>query len=399
MAEGDIGAVLDTLEFDTTTGQSPDIIHVGGNIYAIAYDGPFSDGWLCTFFITSAGVIGNATIDTMEFEATNGLTPKIINVSGDIYAIVYDNVTGIKVVTVDIDSLGAIENAVIGTLTLTDTGSNMAVGNIIHVSGDYFAISYMDNSFAGKVATVDISSAGAISATETDTLEFDSPGVGSIIHVSGTMYAVAYTGTDTDGWVCTFNISTAGVIDDAVTATLEFDTSSANSVGIVHAIDDYFAISYKGPDGDGFIKTVAIYSTGAISPVVSTLEFDEDDGETPSMVKVGGSVFAVAYEGVDGDGFIKTFTISSAGVISSVVGTLEFDTTWARIPALLLLPSAPGLVAVAYSDTDTDGIVKTALIEVIATGEARAGISVVETRFHYYDAYGKERQIKGTLVP
>lgn len=398
MAEGDIGAVLDTLEFDATTGQTPDIIHVGGNIYAIAYDGPYSDGWLCTFFITSAGVIGNATIDTMEFEATNGLTPKIVNVSGDIYAIVYDNTAGIKVVTVDIDSLGAIENAVVGTLTLTDTGGNMLVGNIIHVSGDYFAISYMDNSSVGKVATVEISSAGAISAVEKDTLAFASPGVGSIIHVSGTMYAVAYTGTDTDGWVCTFNISTAGVIDDAVTATLEFDTSSANSVNIVHAVGDYFAISYKGPDGDGFVKTVPIYAVGTIGAVVGTLEFDEADGETPSLIKVARGVFAVAYEGVDGDGFIKTFTISSAGVISSVVGTLEFDTTWARFPSLLLLPSAPGLVAVAYSDTDTDGIIKTALIEVVATGESAGVLAVVENRLHYVDAYGDERFIMGTAV-
>ncbi|MBW2602189.1 MAG: hypothetical protein JRD47_09775, partial [Deltaproteobacteria bacterium] len=40
--------VIDTLEFDTSSGYEPDIIHVDGNVYAIAYRGPSDDGYLKT---------------------------------------------------------------------------------------------------------------------------------------------------------------------------------------------------------------------------------------------------------------------------------------------------------------------------------------------------------------
>ncbi|GAH71266.1 unnamed protein product, partial [marine sediment metagenome] len=39
MAIGDIGSVIASLEFDPVYGDWFDIIHVSGNIYAIAYRG------------------------------------------------------------------------------------------------------------------------------------------------------------------------------------------------------------------------------------------------------------------------------------------------------------------------------------------------------------------------
>ena len=242
------------------------------------------------------------------------------------------------------------------------------MGSIIHVSGDYFAVAYNDNDYDGKVVTFTISSVGAIGAAETDTLEFDiAQGInGSIIHISGTMYAIVYTGDGNDGWVCTFNISTVGVIDNSVTATLEFDTAFAASPKIVKVSGDYYTISFKGTDNDGFIKTLPIYAAGTIGAVVSTLELDTADGQYPSMIKVGGTLFAVAYERDEGGGVLKgvlkSFTISSAGIISAVIGTLEFDTSRATYPNLLLIPASSGIVAVVYEGVDGDGFIKTAQI-------------------------------------
>ncbi len=49
-------AVIDTLEFDTNTGAAPDIVPVSGDVYAIAYQGQGSDGFLKTVeIVTNAG--------------------------------------------------------------------------------------------------------------------------------------------------------------------------------------------------------------------------------------------------------------------------------------------------------------------------------------------------------
>jgi len=82
--------VIDTLEYDTSNGRYPDIIHVSGDIYAIAYDCDADEGYLATVEIAGNGQIANAIIDTLEFDSVSGKHPDIIHVSGDVYAIAYE---------------------------------------------------------------------------------------------------------------------------------------------------------------------------------------------------------------------------------------------------------------------------------------------------------------------
>ncbi|MEM4258130.1 MAG: DUF2341 domain-containing protein [Candidatus Thermoplasmatota archaeon] len=46
-------SIIDTLEFDTSLGAYPSILYIGNNYYAIAYEGPDSDGWLKIIKITT----------------------------------------------------------------------------------------------------------------------------------------------------------------------------------------------------------------------------------------------------------------------------------------------------------------------------------------------------------
>ncbi len=89
-ANGDISnSPIDTLEYDTSDGREPCIIHVSGNTYAIAYRGADDDGYIKTVSIASNGDIGNSPIDTLEFDTANGYEPFVIPVSGNVYAIAY----------------------------------------------------------------------------------------------------------------------------------------------------------------------------------------------------------------------------------------------------------------------------------------------------------------------
>ena len=80
MAEGDIGAVIDSGIFDAVRGYWHRAIHISGDVFAVAYQGPDTDGWLCTLTIDSAGGIG-AVIDTLEFDAAEASSVRIIHVS------------------------------------------------------------------------------------------------------------------------------------------------------------------------------------------------------------------------------------------------------------------------------------------------------------------------------
>ena len=292
-----IWTVLDTLEFDTDVGQFPNIVHVSGDVFAIAYSGPLGDGWVCTFTIDSVGTIGNSVIDTLEFDTTSCIDPRILNISGDVYAVAYEAETNIEIATFTIDSSGNIGAATIDTFQSADSGASIEMGSFINVGTDYYAIAYNDNDLDGKVITIDIDSSGNIGAAEINTFEYDtSQGLyGQLINISGTMYAVVYNGPSNDGWVATFNISTVGVIDNITTDTFEYEATFATSPRVVAVTGDYYAIAYRASSNDGVVATITIDSDGNIgASVIDTLTFDSGGlssiANNISLVDVGDDI-------------------------------------------------------------------------------------------------------------
>jgi len=370
MALGDISAVLDTLEFDTTVGYDPNMVHVSGDVYACAYGGA-SGGFVVTFTIDSSGNIGNAVIDSLEFAPGEGvLNPMIISISGDVFAIVYSAAgQTTKIVTVDIDSSGNIGAAIIDSLTVS--GSANSYPRIVAVSGDIYAVDHSEPTGGthGEVFTVDIDSSGNIGAAAIDTLAYgtDDGVTGDIINISGTMFAVATRNSTRGGSVYTFNIAADGTIDNAATDSHEFD-SNADCLWfrILNVSGDVYVITYTDGDDDGFARTLTIGADGTIGTVIDSLEFDTVSAYQPYLVSVSGDVFAVAYSGRPVDitsGLIKTFTITSSGFFSSVLGTLEFESVsiGAFWPTLILITGST-IVCVGYQGVDGDGFAKTALV-------------------------------------
>jgi hypothetical protein len=89
---GQIGSVADVLEFDTSDCYEPDIVRAGGDVYAIAYRGSGSDGFLSTVELTADGEITDAVIDTLEFDTSYGGEPDMLYVEGNIFGIAYRGV-------------------------------------------------------------------------------------------------------------------------------------------------------------------------------------------------------------------------------------------------------------------------------------------------------------------
>ncbi len=106
-------------------------------------------------------------------------------------------------------------------------------------------------------------------------------------------------------------IDTDGQITNSVIDTLEFDTSDGYEPKIISVGGDVFAIAYRGPNDDGFLKTVSIASDGQITDtVIDTLEFDTSDGFEPDIISVSGDIYGIAYRGANSDGFLKTVEIN-----------------------------------------------------------------------------------------
>lgn len=372
MAEGDIGSVIDTFEFDPANCAFPEMCHVSGDIYAIVYQGPDDDGFLITVSIDSSGNIGAAVIDTWEFSGTTCIEPQIYHVSGSVFVVVYEWTGSDGVVwTVNISAAGTITKSTIDILIFETVQCKMP--KMIKVSSSCWAIVFSSSLDDGFCKTVGLNSAGVIGAAPIDTFEFaPTNGIGpDIIHVSGDVFAVVYRGPDDDGWVCTFTIDISGNIGAAVIDTLEFDASFCYQPEIRHVADDIFAVAYQGPDADGFLCTFSIDSAGNIgASVIDTFEFDTATGQLVSILLISRNMFAIAYQGPDGDGWVKTINIASNGdIAAAITDSEEFDTSYGMYPALIHV--AGDVHAIAYRGVDNDGFLCTLGIEKHVPGGAQ----------------------------
>ncbi len=354
--DGQIGnAVIDTLEFDSSDGQRPDIIHVGGNIYAIAYQHS-GQGYLRTVEIVIDGDIRSTTIDNLVYDSYQGYLPDIIHVSGNIYAIAYQGAEYDGYLkTVSIAANGQITDSVIDTLEFD--GSDGQMPDIVHVSGDIYAIAYTRDGYytdPGYVRTVTIASDGQIGGSYIDSFNFDAS-VGwepDIFHISGNIFAVAYRGYNDDGFVATLSITPDGQIGDSGIDYLEFDGSDGRMPNVIAVTDTIYAIAYQRGI-QGYLRTVAIAPSGQITDsIIDTLVFDGTQGLAPSIAQVYNDVYAIAYQGPDNDGFLRTMTIAGDGQIgNSTIDYLEFDSFNGMYPCLIKLMASPNQPPVAVNDT------------------------------------------------
>jgi hypothetical protein len=308
------GAVIDTLEYNTSFGGYPDIVHISGDIFAISYQGPGNDGWLTTVEIDSSGNITNSVVDSLEFNNSSASYPDIVSVSGDYYAISYQGPGNDGwLTTVEIDNSGNITNSVVDSWEY-DT-SNGREPSMINVSGSVFAIVSRGGGSDGFIDTVSISASGVITSSIVDTLEYDTAygGFPDIINISGDIFAIVYRGNGDDGWLKTIDINTSGDIANSVIDSLEFDTSDGRYAEIINATGDYYLVSYRGVGSDGFISLIDIDNSGAIGSVIDSLEFDTSAGNYPNVLPLAGNFFAIAYQGSGSDGWVTTVELSVAG--------------------------------------------------------------------------------------
>ncbi len=353
-------SVIDMLEYDTSNGVTPSILQIAGSVFAIVYQGAGSNGTVKTLQIDANGTIADAAIDTLVFDAGSGIEPCLVNVSGNVYAIAYRGPGSDGFVkTVTIASNGQIGDTVIDTLEFDTSDGFTPV--IVHVSGDTFAVAYRGVNNDGFIRTMTIASDGQMGNAVIDTLEFDPSDCyePDVIHVSGDVYAVVYRGPADDGFIKTMTIVANGQIGDVVIDTLEYDTSNAYEPNIIQVSGNYYAIAYRGVSSAGYLKTVEIAPGGMITDaVIDTQIYDNNRGFEPDIMGLGGNVFVVAYRGASTIGWVKTWEISPSGVITNVViDSLEFDAANGSEPDLVIVAS--GMLAVAYQGPSSDGFVTT----------------------------------------
>ncbi len=307
----------------------------------------------------SGGNYGDIRGLTSTLQFASGLDADIIPVAGSkdkIYAIAYaatlppHNALGV-IKTVEIDYSGRIVR-VIQTWTFEPEWASYP--DIIHISGDVYAITYAynDTGAGGKLQTLKINSAGVISATPTSNSLMWGNGTpfhqSPIIHVTGIIYAIVSDFTSRQ--ITTVKINNDGTIpqtgnpiawkNDILGAGKEINRPNFVSLGssgsnyYFAAVSEVHGSATDDSDDFGLLTTFKITSAGAISASSTDVNKWQYRWDWPvhyagwfvNIIKINGSSndtsanYAVVYRGKSSDGqysqgTMKTFTINNDGTI------------------------------------------------------------------------------------
>ncbi|MBA7655924.1 hypothetical protein ES703_63835 [subsurface metagenome] len=213
--DGTFGATISTKRFQSILGAFPALVHISGNMYGIAYTGRDFDGWLQTWEVSPGGIIAAAFKDSREFDTEYCHYPQMRHIAGNIYAIAYqgqpNNVAPhegygwIKTITI------ADDGTIFGIIDIFQFTHNLMatmVTAIIPAGNETYIIAYTANDDHGQVVKVTIHDDGQIEEPLVDEFEFDDTRgwIPEMIPVSEPVFVIAYSGVDEHGWLKTVSI-------------------------------------------------------------------------------------------------------------------------------------------------------------------------------------------------
>ncbi|HHZ99803.1 MAG TPA: hypothetical protein EYN68_09790 [Candidatus Marinimicrobia bacterium] len=313
-----------SLEHDIKTGLDNSLMRVDDDTYVLAYRGNGNDGWITTFTIPADGS-SITEVFSLEHDTGTGTFSSLVRVDDDTYALAYTsghNDGFIKTFTIPADGSSITE-----VFSLEHDTAYGVNNSLVRVDDDTYALAYRGPGHDGYIKTFTIPADGS-SITEVFSLEHDTQyGSGnSLVRVDDDTYALAYKGPEDDGWITTFTIPADGSSITEV-FSLEHDTQYGSGNSLVRVDDDTYALAYRGLEDDGYIKTFTIPADGSSITEVFSVEHDTLIGTHNSLVRVDDDTYALAYGGLDNDGFIKTFTIAGSNTNQPTVTSAPTVTT------------------------------------------------------------------------
>jgi len=256
-SNGNLGSIISTIELCNEPANLsflPDIVHVDKDIFLVDYTDDANDGWMATIRIATNGTIYPSTLDTWEWEPTLGYQPTLlyVNSSSFLHIAGYDANRG-HIQQISIDNDGNI-SAIASYLIFEQI--SFQGGDVIHVSGDVYAVFYQDGDSDGWVKTIICDFVNIPSLIDAWEFAPDTtiswPRVAEVcenLNHTGKIFCVvcgAYGGVEAQ--VKTIEILNDGIISKSIIDSLIINPSYALNPDIIKVTDEVYAVAARsGP--------------------------------------------------------------------------------------------------------------------------------------------------------
>ena len=258
---------LDNIHINNVLADITEVCHLTGDIMVAVCttSGPKAD--LYTFTCNSAGSLGASYEDHYQYEATFGYRTSLCKISNSVVATVTR-------ITADHGELKTFHISATGTITTPEVDSiefeatHCDYPKVVNVIGDIYAIVYTDGSGHGICKTVEIDSNGNLVGGILSTYEFESDTFydPQVIKLDDGIIAVVYTGADSDGFIVTLGIGAAGAITTPFLDKYEYDTDFSNRQDLALMAGDIILVPHKNAATFGEVHSIDVELPAAEAP-------------------------------------------------------------------------------------------------------------------------------------
>lgn len=301
----------------------PSLVKVNGDLYAIAYWAYVNNahpqvGFLKTLQVSSDGRI----IDTdtrVQYDPVIGIEPSLVHMNGDVYALAYRGPSNRGIVkTYTISPTGTVTYT--GQMIQFETGQGYEP-NLIKISDTVCTVVYRqkinNNNNYGRAKTFTISADGMITSTGNNAVFEQTVGCFDpcITHFVDDLYIITYAtgnGGTTQGYYITIRLPENGSVFNVADSKKQYDAARCYNPIILHCSEHLFAIVYEG-FGDHPGKLLTLYIGEETFPPYRGIFKKDSYGIFANDTIVVGSInnvmvtypntpgwhhFAVSYDGV-----------------------------------------------------------------------------------------------------
>jgi len=237
---------------------------------------------------------------------------------------------------------------------------NVAWNSLVKINDTHYLNTYIGDDGDGFVVVLEVNLSGDFSVTDVSTpFEFDATQgrYNSLVKINNTHYLNTYAGTDDDGFAIVLEVNLSGDFSVTnVSVPFEFDTLRGIFNSLVKINDTHYLNTYYGESSDGFAVVLEVdLSDFSVTNVSVPFEFDTNNGEYNSLVKINDTHYLNTYSGFGKDGFAIVLEVNLSGDFSVTnFSSFEFETNFNSHNSLVKINDTYYLNV--YSNADQDGI-------------------------------------------
>jgi len=368
-------AVIETWEWDQSEGRTvglKGLVRVNNSEYYLTVasgdgdgtGGGDGDGWATVIQVDSdnGNIINAGVISRYEYDGSDGSNACVLHIPGtDKYVVYYYDTGSAKTTLVTLqvwDNNGTIKQGVIDSqqCTYDIICSYFAEIDFIAVTDNVYMVAYSQTTTNdGYIETWWIDYDGMINNTRLDIEEFDETygNYPRLCMVDSNTVAINYLSASSTGSyaVITHNVTSSGIISNTPADSWAYETEvsragggSGNTLAFNKVGSNVFATTYVATNFSIYCKTIGISDKGMMTnSFIDKLLVTTTTGanclitfivHNPLVASDGNGIMGCTYI-VDNtlyDGYVRTWNISSAGVIGNAIidyllfaGTLTYN--------------------------------------------------------------------------